>query len=221
MARPRAPNYDEQKDAILSGAAELFARRGYLGTSMNDVADGCGLSKASLYHYYRDKDELLASIAERHVTRLVELVRSVENDASLLPRNRLEALITRFLIEYSDAQNSHRVLTQDVKYLPADVRERILRLERAVVSGFANAIALLRPDVLEADLHKAVAMLLFGMLNWMFTWLRPDGRLSHSSIAPLVCDLFLHGLVGMQIQTKKKPRRTKASSELAKATTRT
>ena len=215
MARPRAPNYDDQRDAILSGAAELFARRGYLGTSMNDVADGCGLSKASLYHYYRDKDEVLASIAERHVTRLVELVRSVESDASLLPRNRLEVLITRFLIEYADAQNSHRVLTQDVKYLPADDRERILQLERAVVSGFANAIAIQRPDVLEADLHKEVAMLLFGMLNWMFTWLQPDGRLSHATIAPLVRDLFLNGLTGMAVQKGQKQRRVKTA--LAKA----
>jgi AcrR family transcriptional regulator len=212
MARPRAPNYEDQRDAILSGAAELFARRGYLGTSMNDVAEGCGLSKASLYHYYRDKDEVLASIAERHVTRLVELVRSVESDASLLPRNRLEVLITRFLIEYADAQNSHRVLTQDVKYLPADDRERILQLERAVVSGFANAIAIQRPDVLEADLHKAVAMLLFGMLNWMFTWLQPDGRLSHATIAPLVRDLFLNGLTGMAVLKGRKQRRVKTSS---------
>lgn len=199
MARPRASTYEDQKDAILSRAAELFARWGYLGTSMNDVADACGLSKASLYHYYRDKDELLVSIAEGHVTRLVELVRSVESDASLVPRDRLEVLITRFLIEYADAQNSHRVLTEDVKYLQPEARQRIVDLERTVVQGFADAVAVQRPDVLAADLHKAVAMLLFGMLNWMFTWLQPDGKLTHASIAPLVCDIFFRGLAGVRI----------------------
>ncbi len=199
MARTKTQSYDDQKHAILVGAAALFAQRGYHGTSMNDVAQACGLSKAALYHYYRDKDELLASIAQAHVARLAELVQSVQADAQLRPQDRLEALITRFLTEYSDARNSHRVLTEDVKFLPPEARERILALERTVVSGFADAISIQRPDLKEADLHKAVAMLLFGMLNWMFTWLRPEGRLTHASIAPLVCDLFFRGLPGIQI----------------------
>jgi TetR/AcrR family transcriptional regulator len=42
-------------------------------------------------------------------------------------------------------------------------------------------------------------MLLFGMLNWMFTWMRPEGKLTHASIAPIVCDLFFHGLPGVRL----------------------
>jgi len=205
MARTRAANYEDQKESILAGAADLFARRGYLGTSMSDVAEACGMSKGALYHYYRDKDEVLTSIAETHVTRLVSLVKSVEQDKTIGARERLQVLITRFLVEYSDAQNSHRVLTDDVKYLPEETRQRILDRERVVVKGFADAIAVVRPDTKAADVHKAVAMLLFGMLNWMFTWLRPDGRLTHATIAPLVCELFFHGLEGMR-EMGKKPR---------------
>ena len=153
MARTRAPNYEGQKESILAGAADLFARRGYLGTSMNDVADACGLSKGALYHYYRDKDQLLISIAETHVTRLVALVKSVERDDTIAARERLQVLIMRFLVEYSDAQNSHRVLTDDVKYLPEEDRQRILDQERIVVKGFADAIAVVRPDTKAADVH--------------------------------------------------------------------
>jgi len=214
MARTRAPNYEGQKESILAGAADLFARRGYLGTSMNDVAEASGLSKGALYHYYRDKDQLLISIAESHVTRLVALVKSVEQDDTIAARERLQVLIMRFLVEYSDAQNSHRVLTDDVKYLPEEDRQRILDQERVVVKGFADAIAVVRPDTKAADVHKAVAMLLFGMLNWMFTWLRPEGRLTHATIAPLVCELFFHGLEGMREMTKrpKSPARARAKS---------
>lgn len=197
MPRSRGANYEGQREAILSSAAELFAHRGYFGTSMQDVADACGLSKATLYHYYRDKDAMLVSIADEHVSRLVDLVKSVEKDASIAPDQRLQALITRFLLAYADAQNSHRVLTEDVKFLEAQERQRILNKERAVVKGFAEAIAIHKPTLKDANLDKPIAMLLFGMLNWMFTWLKPDGRLTHASIAPIVCDLFFNGLAGV------------------------
>ena len=212
MARTRAPNYDIQKEAILSSAAELFARSGYQGTSMNDVAEGSGLSKATLYHYYRDKDELLVSIAAGHVTKLVELVRSVEVDSLIQPTDRLEVLVTRFLTEYADARHSHRVLTEDVKFLPDDARRQIQELERTVVRGFADAITVRCPDLRSAKLDKPVAMLLFGMLNWMFTWLQPDGKLTHATIAPIVCDLFLHGLAGIRVPRELKPVKRRAKS---------
>lgn len=180
---------------------------------MNDVADACDLSKATLYHYYRDKDEMLVSIADEHVSRLVDLVKSVERDEAVAPKHRLEALITRFLIEYSDAQNSHRVLTEDVKFLPERDRERILNKERVVVRGFAEAIAVREPKLKEVALEKPVAMLLFGMLNWMFTWLKPNGRLSHESIAPIVCALIFNGLSGIvEVPVAKKVARKRAPS---------
>ena len=110
MARGRSPAYDDQREMILARAAELFAHRGYPATSMNEVAQACGFSKASLYHYYRDKYELLVSIAETHVSRLEELVTSVE--AQGLPAEpRLRELIRRIVEEYAGAQYAHRVLT--------------------------------------------------------------------------------------------------------------
>ena len=203
----RGPNYENQRETILASAAELFAQRGFHGTSMNEVAEACGLSKPTLYHYYRDKSELLVSIADGHVSRLVELCDSVLGDASVKAPERLSVLIERFLVEYSQAQNSHRVLTEDVRFLEDTDRDKILDKERSVVQSFANAIAAIRPDVKPAAMEKPLAMLLFGMLNWMFTWLKPDGRLDHVAIAPIVRSLFLDGLRGLQIPAPKKKRR--------------
>lgn len=210
MARSKAATYDDQRESILAKAADLFAQRGYHGTSMNDVAEASGLSKATLYHYYRDKDQILVNIAEGHVTRLHDLVVEIEADASLPPTERLEVLIVRFLQAYARAQSSHRVLTEDVKFLPEADRERIVSRERAVVRAFADAVAVLRPDLRAEGLDTAVSMLLFGMLNWMFTWLRPNGRLDHTTIAPMVCELFFHGLQGITVpKGAKAPRKAR------------
>ena len=199
MARGRAPGYDIQREAILTQAAELFARQGFVGTSMNEVATACGMSKPALYHYVRDKSQLLFEIATTHVARLHALIDEVAAGDAVNPppadaTAHVRRLIERFVLEYAGARHAHRVLTEDVKFLePAD-QARVLELQRQVVSSFANAIAQVRPELVAADLHKPLAMLLFGMMNWMFTWLQPDGKLSHADMAPVVADLFLGGL---------------------------
>jgi AcrR family transcriptional regulator len=196
MSRGRSAGYDDQRGLILARAAQLFARRGYTATSMNQVAEACGLSKATLYHYYKDKYALLLSIAEGHVTRLVALVVLVLAK-DLPPQRQMRELIRSLVEEYADAQDAHRVLTEDVKFLEADDRERVLGKEREVVEGFAKVVAALRPDLKQAALTKPLTMLLFGMVNWMFTWMRPDGEFDYDDMAPIVADLFLRGLPGV------------------------
>lgn len=193
MGRGRSAGYDEQRDMILAQAALVFARGGYPGTSMNEVAQACGLSKATIYHYFRDKYDLLVNIAEAHVSRLQGVV-SEAMQQDLAPDARMRLLVARLVQEYADAQNAHRVLTEDVKFMEPSDRDRILDKEREVVNGFAQVVAALRPDLAREALAKPLTMLLFGMVNWLFTWMKPEGRLDYDAVAPMVADLFLGGL---------------------------
>ena len=198
MARGRAAGYDDQRDMILAQAGLLFARRGYPATSMNQVAEACGLSKATLYHYYKDKYTLLVNIAEAHVTWLAAIVEEVA--ARRLPaEQRLRELILSLVREYATAQSAHRVLTEDVKFLEADDRQRVLDQERAVVRGFSRAVVALRPDLEGTVMGMPLTMLLFGMVNWMFTWMKPEGPLGYEDMAPVVADLFLGGLPKVRV----------------------
>ena len=198
MPRGRAPGYNTQRGQILARAAELFARQGYTATSMNQVALACGVSKPSLYHYVRDKYQLLVEIAEDHVARLNALVAEVEH-SPLDAHMRMRRLIGSFVEVYADAQAAHRVLTEDVKFLEAADRKRVVEAQRQVVAAFARAIADIRPELAASALHKPVTMLLFGMMNWMFTWHRPGGALTHAAMAPVVADLFFGGLAAVQV----------------------
>lgn len=206
MARGRSPNFDDQRDGILANAAQLFAQRGYSGTSMNDVAEACGVSKPTLYHYVRDKKDLLAHIAQDHVQRLEALVDEVAQD-ELAPEQRLRRLIERFVHAYAGAQNEHRVLTEDVRFLDAQDQQRVLDGQRRVVAAFADAVAAVRPAAAAARMDKPLTMLLFGMINWMFTWLKPQGPLTHADMAPVVSDLFFGGLAAVSLPKATRPPR--------------
>jgi TetR/AcrR family transcriptional regulator len=183
---------------ILAQAAQLFAHQGYPATSMNQVAQACGVSKALLYHYYRDKYSLLIHTAENHVLRLKELVAEVEQ-RGLAPEAHMRELIRRFVHEYANARHAHRVLVEDVKFLHPEDRERVLVTERLVVASFARAVLALRPELSQVPLAKPLTMLLFGMINWLFLWMRPDGELDYDAMAPVVADLFLGGLPNVRL----------------------
>jgi len=204
MARGKAPTFQLQRATILDAAAGLFAARGFHNASMAEIARECGVSKALLYHYYRDKEHILYDIAAGHVEDLLEIVAEVEA-AAASPRDRLERLILRFMQAYEGGRRQHVVLIQDVKFLSPEQRARIHEQERRVVRAFALTIEEVEPGLRGAALDKAVAMVLFGMMNWTFTWLRPEGALSYVELARVVTRVFLHGIAGLAAEAASLP----------------
>ncbi|WP_409434733.1 TetR/AcrR family transcriptional regulator [Mycobacterium sp. SMC-14] len=60
------------RGAIEQAARELFAERGFHGTTLADITSAAGKSTAVLYRYFRDKEDLLAALAESFLTEVVE-----------------------------------------------------------------------------------------------------------------------------------------------------
>ena len=193
MPRGKAPTFELQRAAILRAAAQLFAQKGFTQASMADVARSCGVSKALLYHYYRDKGHLLFDAADSYLDTLIAIAGEVRG-RGLPPDDHLRALIARFMQEYEHSQAQHIVLVQDVKYLSQAERARVVAKERRVVEAFAQAASALKPRLRGKALRVPLAMILFGMINWTFTWLRPEGPLTYSDMADVVAEIFIHGV---------------------------
>ena len=217
MARTKAPGFDKQRAAIRDAAARQFADKGYVAASIADIARACGVSKALMYHYYRDKEDLLADIAESYIERLLQIIDQVRAE-DLPPAAHLRRLIELFMAEYEHSAARHRVLVQDVKYLQRAHRSRVLAKERKVVLGYADVVKQLAPQSDRDDLIKPLTMILFGMINWTFTWFKERGPLSYAEMAPIVADLFLGGVARVRAPAQIRKQRTQ--KERATTTTR-
>jgi len=214
MARTKAAGFDRQRAAIRDAAARQFADKGYAAASIADVARACGVSKALMYHYYRDKEHLLADIAESYVGRLQDIIDRVRAEA-LPPAAHLRRLIELFMAEYEHSAARHRVLVQDVKYLQRAHRARVLTKERKVVQGYAEVIAKIAPQTDREALIKPLTMILFGMINWTFTWFKERGPLTYAEMAPVVADLFLGGVARVQPPVHTPLRKSRARAPAA------
>lgn len=197
MARTRAPDHEAQRDQILELAAAKFAQTSYPSTSMADLAAASGTSKARLYHYYESKEAILFDLLDRYTLRLMLIIAEVEGSSQrrgLSERQTFTELIRAFLAEYETSHSRHIALLNDVKYLVDTQREVILDRQRDVVAAFARQLSRAYPERVTKENQTSVTMMVFGMINWTFTWLKPGGRLRYEDFAAQVVDMLEHGL---------------------------
>ncbi|VVD59441.1 HTH-type transcriptional repressor KstR2 [Pandoraea iniqua] len=197
MARTKAPDHESQREQILDVAAEAFARASYPSTSMSELAAACGTSKARLYHYYASKDAILFDLLDRYTQRLMLIVTEVEalgQRRGLSERETFHELIRAFLDEYETSQTRHIALLNDVKFLNDEQREVVLNRQRDVVGAFSRQLSRAFPERVGKPNQTALTMMLFGMINWTFTWLKPGGRMRYRDFADEVIGVLEHGL---------------------------
>jgi TetR/AcrR family transcriptional regulator len=119
MARARAADHDLKRRAILDRSARLFADRGYARTSMSEIALACGSSKALLYHYYANKEQLLHDLLKAHLVKLEEAVQAAD-DANAPPVERLRRLVAALLAAYEGSDALHKVQINELTSLPSE-----------------------------------------------------------------------------------------------------
>ncbi|WP_338911298.1 TetR/AcrR family transcriptional regulator [Mycetohabitans rhizoxinica] len=198
MARTRAPDHESQREQILNLAAEKFAQTSYPSTSMADLAAASGTSKARLYHYYESKEAILFDLLDRYTKRLMLIIAEVDGASQRRELNEQQTfaeLIRAFLAEYETSHTRHVALLNDVKYLVQTQREIILDRQRDIVAAFARQLARAYPRRVTQSNQMALTMMVFGMINWTFTWFKPGGKMTYADFADEVIAVLERGLV--------------------------
>ena len=210
MARTRATDYDDKRRAILDRSAELFAAHGYDRASMNKIADACGFTKANLYHYYSDKEELLFDVIRFHLEELLEVVEAADSP-DLEPDMRLRELIGALLEAYRDADAQHNVQINGLRLLPPGRQAELKAMERDLVQIFSDAVAGVSPQLKGTKLLKPVTMSLFGMINWHYLWFKSTGDVTRADYAEIVAQLIVDGTRNLHAQQFGASRRVDAA----------
>ncbi len=210
MARSRANDYDDKRQAILDRSAELFSAHGYDRASMNKIAEACGVSKANLYHYYKDKEGLLFDVIRFHLEELLEVVEAADRPGEQ-PEARLRELIAALLEAYRDADSQHNVQISSMRFLPQERQAELKRMERDLVTIFSAAVAGVAPHLKGTKMLTPVTMSLFGMLNWHYLWFKSTGSVSRAEYAEIATRLISDGARSLLKPSLKTAKRTAAA----------
>lgn len=193
MARTQAADYDEKRSAITAGAAKLFARSGFAGASVSDLAALCDVSKSLIYHYYPSKEAILFEVMNEHMDALLASVG--DNDLLAPAEAALRDFARALLRVYVDAADPQKVLLYELANLPEAERAAIVAKQRTLIDRVETILARAEPRLAgDHPLLRARTMLFFGMLNWTHSWFRASGPISRDALADLAAATLLKSL---------------------------
>lgn len=192
--RPRGrPGHD--RDAVLRRAIDLFIRRGYDATSVGDLAAELGITKSGIYHHFPSKESILGAALDEALEGLSRAVASAADDtrdgsAYVRLRATVESSV-RILVAHLPAVtlllrvHGNSPVEQAALARRRRIDEQLARLVRA-----AAAEGSVRPDI-DPEL---ISRLVFGMVNSLTEWYRPDGSLHADDLAAAVTRVVFDGL---------------------------
>lgn len=183
------------REQILRAAADLFRERGYRATTLDDIAARLGMSKASLYRYFRAKEEMLAAISRETIERFTRRLDAVLA-ADLAPDEKLRRIVREHVRAVIADRAFLTVFFGEEASLPPRLARAIAarkdrydkRVEAVVVEG-------IRRGVFRDVPPRLVVYGVLGMLNWLHKWYDPRGRWSGDDVAAAFLSLVEEGLV--------------------------
>lgn len=182
---------DVRKEEIVVVATKLFYVKGYVSTSMEDIARELNVGKPTIYSCFNSKADLLAEVCNYTTAMAASLAADALNSPGS-PSDRLKFVVKELSLRVIDGRMNMSVLFREVKHLPEEARERLSKNFHAFNSSLRR---LLREGVDSGDFHNVdealVTQAVSGMATWIFTWYKPKGSFSPEYIADSMAEYAL------------------------------
>jgi TetR/AcrR family transcriptional regulator, cholesterol catabolism regulator len=206
LPQPRVSPSKQQ--LILRHAAQVFGEKGYEGASIRDISRSSGISLAGMYYYIKSKQELLYLIQlvtfKTILARLEKRLKGVSD-----PVEKLRVLVLNHLDYFLRHPVEMKVLTHEADALEGEYRKEVLDVKRRYYEIALGIFEEMRKTGAARRLNPRVAVLsLFGMMNWVHTWHRPQTDPQAEALAETMAGMFLHGvLADVDVTPAMKPAR--------------
>ncbi|HEX2967422.1 MAG TPA: TetR/AcrR family transcriptional regulator [Syntrophorhabdaceae bacterium] len=180
----------ERKLSIATAAAQLFSSRGYIETSMEDIAAEGKMSKSLLYYYFKNKSEILYFVLTTFLNFVLantrEHLKGIED-----PAEKLRRIIFGHVETYGEHMYLAKTLLNESNSLPSTKLKKIDSLEREYYHIISENISEYCGNQLDKDKLTAVTFTLLGMCNWIYAWYDPKGTIKPEQLSEIVFNIFV------------------------------
>ena len=199
MARTKAEGSELKKkmDLVADAGAELFSIRGFLETSMEDVAATANLSKGGMYHYFAGKTEILFYILSGFMDLVLQNLEGELNGIEGSIR-KIRFLVFRHVEIYTKHFYAARTQLHEAHNLPSKHLKKVTEKERRYYQVITEVLSEYLGAGVKKDLVTAVTFTLLGMCNWIYSWYDPKGPIKPEQLSGIIFDIFSSGVSGLR-----------------------
>ena len=188
-----AAGKSDRRQDIFDAAALLMRRRGFVGTTIEEVAKQLAVTKAALYYYVENKEELLFQISTQTLALADASISAIERSSETADR-KLGLMIDSFVRLVAERPAFFTVYFQEKGHLDAGHLKTVMRVERKIAGALERVLREgMAGGAFRAADPAVAAFGILGMCFWVYQWYRPAGRLSVELVSAALQDLAAHG----------------------------
>lgn len=178
---------------IGEAAAKLFYEKGYIETSIDDIAQSIKMTKGGIYYYFKSKNEILYFVLEHYVDLFLE---NLEQELKKIsdPFSKIQFIISRHIDFYYKNLPEGKVLLHEVHCLLPEYFKVIAMKEKKYLNIVARVLSDYFGRNIPKDQLKVITFCLFGMCNWIYSWYDPKGPVIPQKLAKIIYSIFSVGV---------------------------
>jgi len=172
----------KQREKLLSIAGNLFWEKGYLGTSIDDIAKGAKVNKALIYYYFKNKAYILFEIATKYTEELIEQSLPIVK-SNMKPGEKLKSFLFNHILfvfknlELPGGGRERRCLPPKLLKIYIGLRDRYEGMFREILEEGVSQGEFRCTDI------RLTSLFILGFLNNITFWYKPGGRLRPEELA--------------------------------------
>ncbi|MCA0988365.1 TetR/AcrR family transcriptional regulator [Guptibacillus algicola] len=184
------------KHELTVKSIELFEKKGFSETSIQDIVDAIGVTKGTFYYYFKSKEALLMDIHSSYIDNMIKQQKEILEDRSKDCRTKLYDMVYMLIHNIELEGKSARVFFREIKNLKEENLSKILPKRDQIRYYFED---LLKQGVANGEFRndlniEIVTFGILGMTNWTYQWYQPDGPVSDKEVAQMFVDMVLNGI---------------------------
>ncbi|WP_406945630.1 TetR/AcrR family transcriptional regulator [Halobacillus sp. SY10] len=180
------------KEKMMDTIIELFGKKGFQGTSIQDIVEANGVTKGTFYYYFKNKEDVLVHIHQSFIDHLLEGQEKIITNVDLSHSDQLYQIVELLIDNIRTNGHSALVFFQEMRHLSEEKTAIILPKRQQFQENIQKVLEEgMKAGEFKKDLRAdMLSYAVLGMANWSYFWYEPDGEVDEKSLTDLYMRLI-------------------------------